>query len=115
MAGKVCVKRIVIDYVADGRPFTITLNPMEIGSIVLGPDDLNRAQAMQRALSDVAGSGVPPVRELEFKKLGPNPKILGVIAAASITDTTDMDLTDEGPSLWWHTNTCTWVHPEEQD
>ena len=114
MANKVCVKRVVIDYVAEGRAFTIELNPMEIGAIVFHPEDLKRAEDMQNQLAGVAGSGVPPVRKLTFKKFGPNPPETGVTKMTDRTADPNVDLSSDGPSLWWHQNACTWRHPDTQ-
>lgn len=116
MAGKVCVKRVVVDYVAEGRAFTIELDPMAIGSIVFSPADLKRATDMQNELAKVAGSGVPAVKDPPdtFLKFGPIPPSRGVTHFHERTDASGEDLSDEGPALWWHLNTCTWFHPAEQ-
>lgn len=112
MAGKVSVKRVLIDYESDGKSITIQLNPNEVGSIVFNPDDLKRAQDKQNELAAISGSGVRPVREILFKKFGPAPDGAGVIAIGDTVDSTN--LTEDGPNLWWHTNTCTWFHPADE-
>lgn len=114
MADRVCVKRVVIDYVAEGRAFTIELDPMEIGSIVFNPVDLKRAQDMQNELAKDAGSGVPPVQDppATFRKFGPQPVGIGVIKMDERTNNPGVDLSNTGPSLWWHQNACTWRHPD---
>jgi hypothetical protein len=116
MAAKVCVKRVVIDYVAEGRAFTIELDPMMIGSIVFDPVDLQRAQEKQNELAKVPDSGVPAVKEPPdtFLKFGPIPASRGVKTMDELTDTAGVDLSEEGPSLWWHTNNCIWLHPAGQ-
>jgi hypothetical protein len=82
---------------------------------VFSPDDLKRATAMQQALSD-AGLAVPGIKNPPdtFLKFGPIPPSRGVTRFAERSDASAEELTDEGPSLWWHTNTCTWLHPAEE-
>jgi hypothetical protein len=116
MATKVCVKRVVIDYVAEGKPFTIEFtDPMKIGAIVFDDTDRQRLQAKQNDLAKDPTSGVPPVRELTFKKFGPFPELGGSGKITPREPQAEMDLSDEGPALWWHVNACTWFHPAKED
>jgi len=116
MAAKVCVKRVAVDYVVQGRAFTIEFtDPMNIGSIVFSPVDLQRAQDKQNELAKLPGSNVPAVIKREFEEFGPFPATGGSGQISERTQTEGMDLSDAGPSLWWHLNACTWFHPADED
>ena len=111
MAGKVCVKRVTVDYVANGRSFRLEFtDPMKIGSIVLSEVDLARAQAMQTALAAQPGSGVRPVVSKDVSAFETPPGDDGVL----IRETTTVISTDPetGPSVWWHNTGCFWTHPD---
>jgi hypothetical protein len=116
MALKVCVKRVTVDYVAGGKPFRIEFtNPMDIGSLVFNRDDLDRAQAKQNELAAVAGSSVPSVTKRRFKEFGPFPDTGGSGSITELEPNEAMDLSEEGPSLWWHRTSCLWFHPEQEE
>jgi hypothetical protein len=127
VANPVVVTRITIDYVCDGRKFTMVFkDPSKIASIVLGRTDLERLQDVQHEL---AGANIPretAVRTHLFNPLdtGTNlrvkpehPQLVSPIPALPIsisggTSSSDTISINSSRSLWWHNEECTWIHPE---
>lgn len=109
MPPKVCVTRITVDYVINGKSFMMVFSdPMSISSIVLDRADLKRAMEMQNIEAKKPNSKVPAVTTRAFK-----PEKTGSQAAGiTIVETTSGKVAKvSGPSLWWHSG-CRWSHPQ---
>ena len=126
MANPVVVTRITIDYVCDGRTFTMVFNdPSTIDSIVLGRRDFNRLKDKQLEL---ASPNTPPEKAVQTHRFEP------LATGTTLTVVPDSQLVEPLPelpisisggtaapnavsvnfnrSLWWHNDSCTWIHPE---
>lgn len=126
VANPVVVTRVTIDYVCDGRTFTMVFNdPSTIDSIVLGRRDFNRLREKQL---EQAGPNTPPDKAVQMHRFNP------LTVGQRLTVVPTSDLVEPVPalpisisggtaapnpvsvnlqrSLWWHNESCTWVHPE---
>jgi hypothetical protein len=126
VANPVVVTRVTIDYVCDGRTFSMVFeDPSTIDAIVLGRRDFNRLRDKQIELADpslppeakvkthafnplVTGEKLAVVADNEFAEPLP-PFPIRIRGGAAATESVSFDL---NRSLWWHTESCAWVHPE---
>ena len=109
---QVFVKRVTVEYVSGGKLFKVRFDPATVGSIVFNGTDKDRAQKEQ---AEAEGKAVEPVllkagEQLPLEMLvGQKTEKTGVLTAAAPDATSEAA---SGPPLWWHTNSCTWFHPE---
>ena len=104
--GKVVVTKILIEYLSDGKKFSVDLKPTEIGSIVLTQKDLQRAQGMQLAIDGA------PINGSTFSADAPvseGPATFTVLGSGTDPDAAARE---DDESLWWHSRQCDWTHPE---
>ena len=121
VANQVAVTRITIEYVCDGRTFTMAFNdPSTVDSIVFSQRDRQRLKAKQNELAKKNPPEATPVVEHKFNPLASGPEMLfkdeshppasisvkeGGAASTSVSLQADR-------SLWWHGASCAWFHPE---
>ena len=112
---RVFVQRVIVEYMSDDRLFTVEFDPNKVGSIFFNKDDVRRAQKAQtEPVPQEAPEGVAIV------------PLKGGLTLASQGDLAEMGVKSEaeskepeqpatlsGPELWWHTNACTFFHPNE--
>ena len=106
----VFVKRVMVEYVSGGKLFRVQFDPAAIGSIVFNDTDRKRAQDKQ---SEVTGIAVVPSTFDTTQAIPlemPAGQKTGVLTASAPVATAEAA---SGPPLWWHTNSCTWFHPDE--
>lgn len=121
MANRVAVTRVTIEYVCDGRTFTLVFNePQAIDAIVLGQRDRQRLQTIQNQLASKNPPQAPRVVEHEFNPLAPGldmhfkgeshpPVPISVTEGSAASTSVSLQ---EDRSLWWHGGSCAWFHPE---
>ena len=121
MATRVAVTRITIEYVSDGRPFTIVFNdPSQIDAIILGQPDRKRLQDKQNELAKATPPQARPVVDHAFDPLAVGPTLrlkndshpplpISVSKGAGSSSTASLNA---DRSLWWHATSCAWFHPE---
>lgn len=115
MANRVLVKRVTVEYECQGKAFTMVFNdPTKIDSIVFGGNDLHRLQLKQAELANKNPPQAPNVVRNFFDPLNPTDKIPTQTLAITVSDPSTVALEPglEARSLWWHTDTCQWFHPE---
>ena len=114
MGKTVNVTKVTLEYAFEGKLFTVEFpDPSKIESIVFSKIDLERLQKQQKVDT---GKGVVE------RKINPGMTFplkddnIDVLATNNLTDkpTTAANGT-EGRSLWWHSSSCSWLHPEEDE
>jgi len=119
--GQVAVTRITIEYVSEGRSFTMVIpDPSIVDTIVLSRVDLERFQAKQNELAannpqipSVAKHTFNPLatgNQLRFTNNNPHPPV-PISVSGGTAATTAVSLSSNR-SLWWHGTECPWFHPE---
>jgi hypothetical protein len=95
---------VTVEFVKGGKRFRVEFDPTQVGSIVFNKKDLQRAQAAQElATGEVIKEKFPTAAEFSGLHGGSSDEIAAGPAAPALS-----------PSLWWHTNGCTWVHPDDE-
>ena len=116
MGKTVNVTRVTLEYAFEGKLFTVDFpDPSKIESIVFSKIDLERLQRQQKVATgkNVVERKINPGKP--FPLTAGNPKT-DVLATSDPTGKpTDKPNGTEGRSLWWHSNTCSWLHPEEDE
>lgn len=113
MAKKPRVTKVTVEYVFEGKTFSVDFaNISEIDAIVFAKQDVDRLKAQQRLEKD----GVEPEQHtLDAGKPFPKTKDgKKVPAKSALLGTTQDPSGTEARSLWWHTSSCVWFHPEEE-
>jgi hypothetical protein len=108
---QVFVKRVTVEYVSGGKLFKVQFDPATVGSIVFNMTDKDRAQKEQ---AEAEGEVKPVLLKADEQlplevQVGQITEKTGVLTATAPVPTPDAE---PGPPLWWHTNSCTWFHPE---
>ena len=113
MGKTVQVTRVTLEYAFEGKLWTVQFpDPAKIGSIVFSRIDLERLRQQQKdeigeiAPSHILAPGEPLPAQTDT---GAN-----VLATSKETGTTSIGNGTEDRSLWWHANSCSWFHPEEE-
>lgn len=102
---RVFVQRVIVEYVSDNKLFKVEFDPNKVGSIFFRKEDL---EAQKKGQSTTQG---PPLNgSTPLGSQGVDPGEMGVKSEAVPVATA---ATVSGPELWWHTNTCTFFHPNE--
>lgn len=115
MPNQVLVTRVTVEYECRGKAFTIVFNdPTKIDSIVLGGRDRHRLQLKQEELAKKTPPEAPKVVNNFFDPSNPTEKLPTDTLAITVSDPTAVDFKPgiEARSLWWHSDTCQWFHPE---
>ena len=120
MPGRVAVTRITIDYVSEGRKFTMVFkDPSIVDTIVLSRVDLERFQAKQNELA-ATNPQIPRVVQHRFDPLATGDQMrftnnahppVPISVGGGTAATTAVSLSSNR-SLWWHGSECPWFHPE---
>lgn len=118
MAKTVSVTKVTVEYAFEGQTFTVVFtDPAKIDSIVFSRRDFDRLSAKQNELAALTPAAVRRVKEHLLKPGGPFPRQVdgdAVLATSTPTGTAPAIATAEDRSLWWHTDTCNWFHPEDE-
>lgn len=111
MAKKPRVTKVTVEYVFEGKTFSVDFpNISEIDAIVFAKRDVDRLKAQQRL-----DNGEPKQHTLDAGKPFPKTKDGAKVPAKSaLLGTTQGPSGTEDRSLWWHTSSCSWFHPEEE-
>ena len=106
MATSVRVTKVTVEYEFGGKTFTVDFpDPSKIEAIVFSQTDLARLQAKQ---SEITGK----VEDKPFKPGEPLPDVPEFSATSKLTGTNSAPVLASDRSLWWHTSSCSWFHPE---
>jgi hypothetical protein len=110
------VTRVTLEYAFEGKLFTVDFpDPSKIESIVFSKIDLERLQKQQK---------VDTAKAIVERKINPGmafPLTAGntdTVILATIDPTgkpTDKANGTASRSLWWHSSSCSWLHPEEDE
>lgn len=108
MAKTVRVTNVRIQYEFGGETFTVEFpNPSTIDAIVFARTDVERLKAKQR---EETGKAVDEHR-LDPGRAFPAKTKEGVaVFGEPGSPSTAVDA--DARSLWWHTSSCSWFHPE---
>jgi hypothetical protein len=101
MAKKLCVIEVIVKYAIDGKSFTVSFDPMEVGAIFFDEKDKNAAIAAQK----------PTPVENPLPAAAAIPPKVGAARTFARTVAKGRSKRTSGPALWWHTNECNWFHP----
>lgn len=109
MAAKMCVTRITVDYVVDGKLFSVNFPPREIASIFFSAPNSGRGK------EDMDKAKPGNAREAAFRpglRLQDQEGIKGLLAGITSQEINTGLGNPSGPVMWWHTGECNWFHPE---
>ena len=112
MGQTVKVTRVVVDYAFEGKTFTVEFpDPSKIAAIVFSKTDLDRLQLQQSQDNKEA----VVTRRLSASRSWPA-EIDGVNIQArnTLTGTNTAAASTVDRSLWWHSTSCSWFHPEDE-
>lgn len=121
MANRVAVTRVTIEYVCEGRTFSVVFNdPSTIDSIVLGSRDLHRLRSKQAELAERNPPQAPKVVTHRFDPLASlndlavdgNSLLISSREGETAGGGAALAPASGGRSLWWHSAGCVWFHPE---
>ena len=107
----VAVTSVTVVYAIGGKSFTVTFADLgQIGAIVFNKKDLNR---LRKELFEEMNKKPKEIRLDPLTVI--QPTVDGESThASSAASGTNLAVAAANNGLWWHTNACTWFHPETQ-
>jgi hypothetical protein len=117
MPKRVTVTKITVEYAFEGKTFTVVFgDPARIESLVFSQEEFDRLRARQNELAALRPSEVKAVREHVLSPNEPFPRQASdgerLFATSTQTGSADTVGATTSRSLWWHTSSCAWFHPE---
>ncbi len=114
MGKTVHVTRVTLEYAFEGKLWTVQFpDPSRIGSIVFSRIDLERLRQQQKdERGELAPSHILAPNKPFPARIGANDA--NVFATSEETSTTTVANGTDDRSLWWHSISCSWFHPEEE-
>lgn len=111
------VTYVMVEYVHNGRRFSIQLDPKTVGAVFFGHTTFDRFAANVQA----TGEERPVLGQLLGSQFGVLAESVSETAAAASSETRPAESdgepiaaesSDDGPALWWWMS-GTWIHPAD--